>query len=99
MQLGVTLPVADIGTDPTVVRDYAQAAEGLGYSHLLVGDHVLGANPAADRGVFVSSAADMASRHDDYRRVGSTLYAFLIRSCCLASLPGTRRRSALPSAS
>ena len=53
MQLGVTLPVADIGTGPTVVRDYAQAAEGLGYSHLLVGDHVLGANPAADRGVFV----------------------------------------------
>ncbi len=62
MQLGVTLPVADIGTGPTVVRDYAQAAEGLGYSHLLVGDHVLGANPEADRGVFVSSAAQMALR-------------------------------------
>ena len=45
MQLGATLPVTDIGTGPTVVRDYAQAAEGLGYSHLLVGDHVLGANP------------------------------------------------------
>ena len=48
MQLGATLPVADIGTGPTVVRDYAQAAEGLGYSHLLVGDHVLGANPERD---------------------------------------------------
>lgn len=76
MQLGVSIPVSDIGTSPTAVRDYAQAAEGLGYSHLLVGDHVLGANPAAERGVFVSSAADMASRHDDFRRVGSTLYAF-----------------------
>jgi alkanesulfonate monooxygenase SsuD/methylene tetrahydromethanopterin reductase-like flavin-dependent oxidoreductase (luciferase family) len=76
MQLGVSIPVSDIGTSSTAVRDYAQAAEGLGYSHLLVGDHVLGANPAAERGVFVSSAADMASRHGDYRRVGSTLYAF-----------------------
>ena len=76
MQLGVTLPIADIGTDPTVVRDYAQAAEGLGYSHLLVGDHVLGANPAAERGVFVSSAAEMALHNADYRRVGSTFYAF-----------------------
>lgn len=35
MQLGVSLPVGDIGTDPTIMRDYAQAAEGLGYSHLL----------------------------------------------------------------
>ena len=76
MQLGVTLPVADIGTDPSVVRDYAQAAEQLGYSHLLVGDHVVGANPTADRGVFVSSAAEMAAHNVNYRRVGSTLYAW-----------------------
>lgn len=76
MHLGATLPVADIGTDPTILRDYAQAAEGLGYSHLLVGDHVLGANPAADRGVFVSSAVEMASRNANFLRVGSTAYAF-----------------------
>jgi alkanesulfonate monooxygenase SsuD/methylene tetrahydromethanopterin reductase-like flavin-dependent oxidoreductase (luciferase family) len=48
MQLGVSLPVVDIGTGPTVVRDYAQAAEALGYAHLVAPDHVLGANPAAD---------------------------------------------------
>jgi hypothetical protein len=46
MQLGATLPVADIGTGPAIVRDYLQAVEGLGYSHLLVGDHVLGADRA-----------------------------------------------------
>jgi alkanesulfonate monooxygenase SsuD/methylene tetrahydromethanopterin reductase-like flavin-dependent oxidoreductase (luciferase family) len=40
--------VADIGTGPVALRDYAQAAEGLGYSHLVAPDHVLGANPAAD---------------------------------------------------
>ena len=30
MQLGCSLPVADIGTGPTVLRDYAQAARGAG---------------------------------------------------------------------
>src|SRR5262249_39101326 len=48
MQLGASLPVVDIGPGPTVVRDYAQAAEGLGYAYLVAPDHVLGANPAAD---------------------------------------------------
>ncbi len=45
MQIGVTFPQTEIGADPLVIRDYAQAAEGLGYSHLVVFDHVLGADP------------------------------------------------------
>ena len=32
------------------LRDYAQAAEGLGYAYLVAPDHVLGVNPAADHG-------------------------------------------------
>ncbi len=47
MQLGVVLPVIDIGGDPIVLRDVAQAIEGLGYAHLAVPDHVLGANVAS----------------------------------------------------
>src|SRR5438876_9867908 len=46
MQIGVTFPQTEIGADPVAIRDYAQAAEGLGYSHLLAFDHVLGADPA-----------------------------------------------------
>lgn len=46
MQIGVTFPQTEIGADPVVIRDYAQAAEGLGYSHLVAFDHVLGADPA-----------------------------------------------------
>src|SRR5690348_1472143 len=46
MQLGASLPVGDIGTAPAVVRDYAQAAEGLGFDYLVAPDHVLGADPA-----------------------------------------------------
>jgi hypothetical protein len=47
MQLGASLPVSDIGTGPAVLRDYAQAAEELGYAHLVPPDHLLGVNPAA----------------------------------------------------
>ena len=50
MHLGASLPIGDIGTDPIVLRDYAQAAEGLGYEYLLAPDHVLGANPASHTG-------------------------------------------------
>ncbi|MBO0777460.1 MAG: LLM class F420-dependent oxidoreductase [Ktedonobacteraceae bacterium] len=46
MQIGVTFPQTEIGTDPLAIRDYAQAAEGLSYSFLVAFDHVLGADPA-----------------------------------------------------
>ena len=44
MQIGVVFPQLEIGNDPVAIRDYAQATESLGYDHLLVYDHVLGAN-------------------------------------------------------
>ncbi|MBS0242506.1 MAG: LLM class F420-dependent oxidoreductase [Proteobacteria bacterium] len=47
MHIGVTLPLVDIGGDPVTVRDFAQAAEGLGYDHLGAPDHVLGVNAAS----------------------------------------------------
>jgi probable F420-dependent oxidoreductase len=47
MRIGVVFPQIEIGTDPAVIRDYAQAAESLGYHHLLIYDHVLGANTAS----------------------------------------------------
>ena len=44
MKTGVIFPQTEIGADPAAVRDYVQAAEGLGYSHLIAYDHVLGAD-------------------------------------------------------
>ncbi len=44
MKLGVVFPQTEIGSDPGAVREYAQAAEGMGYNHILAFDHVLGAN-------------------------------------------------------
>lgn len=43
MRIGVVFPQLDIGQDPKGIRDFAQAAEELGYSHILCFDHVLGA--------------------------------------------------------
>ena len=45
MDIGVVFPQVEIGQDPAAIRDYAQAVEGLGYTHVLAFDHVLGANP------------------------------------------------------
>ena len=44
MKIGVVFPQTEIGADPAAVRDYAQAAEQMGFNHLLAFDHVLGAN-------------------------------------------------------
>jgi probable F420-dependent oxidoreductase len=46
VQLGVIFPQTEIGADPAAVRDFAQAAEELGFAHLIVFDHVLGADVA-----------------------------------------------------
>ena len=45
MKLGVVFPQLEIGNDPAAIRDYAQAAEGMGFDYLLAYEHVLGANP------------------------------------------------------
>jgi probable F420-dependent oxidoreductase len=44
LELGVVFPQTEIGADPIAVRDYAQAAEALGYTHLIAYDHVIGAS-------------------------------------------------------
>ena len=44
MQIGVVFPQTEIGSDPIAVRDYAQAAEELGFAHIIAYDHVLGAD-------------------------------------------------------
>src|ERR1700756_3759267 len=50
MRFGVVFPQTEIGTDPVVIRDFAQTAETLGYQHILAYDHVIGANPASRPG-------------------------------------------------
>ena len=43
LEIGTVFPTCEIGNDPKAIRDFAQAAEELGYSHIITYDHVLGA--------------------------------------------------------
>lgn len=45
MKIGVVFPQTEIGQDPAMIRDYAQAVEAMGYTHILAFDSVIGANP------------------------------------------------------
>lgn len=45
MKIGAVYPQTEYGNDPIAIRDYAQTVEGLGFSHVVAYDHVLGANP------------------------------------------------------
>jgi probable F420-dependent oxidoreductase len=45
MKIGVVFPQIEFPPDPSAVRDYAQAVEDLGFTHIHAYDHVLGANP------------------------------------------------------
>jgi probable F420-dependent oxidoreductase len=43
MELNAMFPTRDVGNDPAKIRDWAQAAEDLGYAYIEVPDHVFGA--------------------------------------------------------
>ncbi len=45
MRFGAVFPHTEFGTDPDALRDYAQTAEALGFSHIGADDHVIGPNP------------------------------------------------------
>ena len=50
MRVGVVFPQTELGGDPGAVRAYANRVEELGYRHILVYDHVVGADPAVHDG-------------------------------------------------
>jgi probable F420-dependent oxidoreductase len=50
VQIGVIYPQTELPTDPATVRAYVTEAEHLGYHHVVVYDHVLGADPSLHAG-------------------------------------------------
>jgi hypothetical protein len=50
MQTGVVFPHSEIGSDASAIRAYGEGIEALGYTHLLVYDHVVGADPNVHKG-------------------------------------------------
>ena len=47
MRIGVVFPQTELGGDVGAVRAYGQGVAGLGFTHVLAYDHVVGADPAA----------------------------------------------------
>ena len=70
MQIGAIFPQTEIGSDPGAIRDYAQAAEDLGYSHLFIADHVLGADPAHHQHVVDSVYTHESPIHEPFTLMG-----------------------------
>jgi probable F420-dependent oxidoreductase len=50
MRVGAVFPQLEIGSDPADIVRYARTVEDLGYDHLIVFDHVLGAHPTRPGG-------------------------------------------------
>jgi len=71
MQLGAIFPQTEIGADPGGVREFAQAAESLGYQDLAVFDHVLGADASKH------ANWDRPYRHTDMFHEPFVLFGYL----------------------
>jgi len=67
MQLNAIFPTRDIGNDPAKIRDWAQAAEDLGFAHIEVPDHVFG---AAARGDWVPAYNESDPFHETFVMLG-----------------------------
>ena len=46
MRVGAVFPQTEMGSDAGAIRDLAQAVEAMGFDHLLLYDHILGADPS-----------------------------------------------------
>lgn len=69
MLINALFPTRDIGTDPAKIRDWAQAAEDMGYNCIEVADHVFG---AAARGDWQPTYSELDPFHETF-----TTLAFL----------------------
>ena len=72
MEIGVSVPIVEIGDDFGALRDYIQAAEDLGYAHVRILDHVLGAVPEKHPEV-----PQFPYTHESYIHEPFTLMAYL----------------------
>jgi probable F420-dependent oxidoreductase len=72
MHIGVNVPITELRADLTGLRDFVQAAEELGYAHLRILDHVLGADPR-----FHPEVPEFPYTHQSYLHEPLTLMSYL----------------------
>jgi probable F420-dependent oxidoreductase len=72
MHVGVTVPITELGADLVALRDFIQAAEELGYDHIRLLDHVLGADPQ-----FHPEVPEFPYTHKSYIHEPLTLMSYI----------------------
>ena len=72
MRVGASFPTTAIGHDSGAVREFVQTAEGLGYDHIRVLDHVMGADPA-----YHPEVPEFYYTHESVIREPCTLMAYM----------------------
>lgn len=77
MKYGVTIPQIEIGRDPKNIREFAQAAERLGYDYLMLYDHVLGADMAIHEDWRPRNGSPPIYTKDDMFHEPLVLYGYL----------------------
>jgi probable F420-dependent oxidoreductase len=65
MQLGAVMPIGSV-VAPSEVRDFAQAAEDLGFDYLLAWEHVLGTKPAAGEEITDDEPDTLVAVHEPF---------------------------------
>jgi alkanesulfonate monooxygenase SsuD/methylene tetrahydromethanopterin reductase-like flavin-dependent oxidoreductase (luciferase family) len=58
VQLGAAFSHAEIGSHPAAYREYSQAVGALGYGHIVIGDHVVLAQPGSRPGTGAAYTSD-----------------------------------------
>src|SRR6266849_4911403 len=72
MHIGVTVPLTEFGADLIGLRDFIQATEDLGYAHVRLLDHVLGADPQ-----FHPEMPELPYPHEGYLHEPLTFMSYL----------------------
>ncbi len=72
MHIGVTVPLTEFGADLVGLRDFVQAVEDLGYAHVRLLDHVLGADPQ-----FHPEMPELPYTHKSYLHEPLTFMSYL----------------------
>jgi len=72
MQAGVIFPQTECGADVAAIGAFVQAVEAMGFDHLFVADHVLGADPAFHSHPSLATYSHRAVVHETF-----TLLAYL----------------------
>jgi probable F420-dependent oxidoreductase len=70
MRVGVVYPHQEIGDDPARIAAFAQAAEDLGYAHIVAYDHVLGADPTNRPGWWKGAYTHRDAFHEPFLLFG-----------------------------